>query len=312
MMALFGMHTVLRRSIRGNGPKAMFRRLRILIYTAIYPRAAWLWFQALSRQSLLADLAVGNRRFAERPFHRFGQSGMAARSRAELICEHYIAMEQMMGATLTRRIYLLGESVSLTSTAQYEIVLKEPTRCWREGLLTLAWTDRISGVDLAWATISFERPGGTGPWRLLVGGLQGPSGQYRQCVKDATRACHGLRPKAAVMEVLCGMCRQLGLSALSAVSNRSHVSQARTRGFHADYDAFWRELGGVESADRFTLPLIPHHREIDEVPSHRRSAFRRRQALVAEILRQQQSFIEVEQAQRTGAGKFQARCGACQ
>jgi uncharacterized protein VirK/YbjX len=278
--------------------KAIFRRFRILLYSAIYPRTAWFWFQALSRQSLLTDLAVRNRRFVEKPFHRFGQTGMPARSRAGLIGAHYAAMEQMLGVALTNRIYLLGESVSLASTPPYEIVLREPTRCWREGLLTVAWMDRLTGVDLAWATVSIERSAQTRSWVLLIGGLQGPAGSDRESVRDATKSCHGLRPKAAVMEALCELCRLLGIPVLAAVAKSSHVSLSRDKGFYADYDAFWRELGGVKSGDRFILPRVLHHREIEDVPSNRRAAFRRKHALIAELLGQIQTNLGQEQSGR--------------
>ncbi len=268
------------------------------MYSVIYPRAAWFWFQALSRQSLLRALAAHNRRFAEKPFHRFGQANVSASTRARLISGHFTAVEQMLGRALTNRIYLLGESVSLSSTPPYEIVLREPTRCWREGLLTVAWMDRRTGVDLAWATVSIERSAQTPSWVLLIGGLQGPAGSDRECVRDATKACHGLRPKAAVIEALCELCRLLNIPVLAAVAKGSHVSHARDKGFYADYDAFWREVGGVKSGDRFILPRVMHHREIDEVPSNRRAAFRRKRALIAEVLGQIQTSLGQEQSGR--------------
>ena len=199
-----------------------------------------------------------------------------------------------LGETLTRRIYLLGESVALSSTPQYEIVLREPTRCWREGLLTVAWMDRLAGVDLAWATVSIEHSAESRSHVLLIGGLQGPAGIYRDCVRDATKACHGLRPKAAVIEALCELCRLLDIPVLAAVAKSSHVSHARDNGFHADYDTYWRELGGVKSGDRFILPRVLHHREIEEVPFNKRAAFRRKHALIAEMLSQIQTSLGQE------------------
>ncbi|MFL9967117.1 DUF535 family protein, partial [Paraburkholderia sediminicola] len=43
---------------------------------------------------------------------------------------------------------------------------------------------------------------------------------------------------------------------------------------------------GVEVDGRFVLPLRPYHRDISEVPSNRRAAFRRRQTLIADLLAQ--------------------------
>ncbi|WP_288831106.1 DUF535 family protein [uncultured Paraburkholderia sp.] len=293
-MTFSSKYALLRKAVFATRPQSLFRRVRILMYSVIYPRAAWLWFQALSRRSLLTDLAVHNRRFVEKPFHRFGQADLSARSRAALICGHYAAMEQMLGDALTARIYLLGESVSLSSTLQYDIVLREPTRCWREGLLTVAWMDRQTRVDLAWATVSIEYTAETRSWVLLIGGLQGPAGIDRERVRDATKTCHGLRPKAAVMEALCELCRLLNIPVLAAVAKSSHVSHARDEGFHADYDAFWREMGGVECGARFILPRILHHREIGQVPSNKRAAFRRKHALIAEVLAQIQASLGPE------------------
>jgi hypothetical protein len=70
------------------------------------------------------------------------------------------------------------------------------------------------------------------------------------------------------------------------VTKKTHVSAATAVQFSADYDGFWRELGGVEVEGRFLLPLRPYHRDISEVPSNRRAAFRRRQTLIAELLAQ--------------------------
>ncbi|CAE6805479.1 hypothetical protein LMG22931_05608 [Paraburkholderia nemoris] len=268
------------------------------MYSVIYPRAAWFWFHALSRQPLLAELAVQKRRFAEKPFHRFGQAKMSARRRAGLISGHYAAVEQMLGRALTERIYLHGESICLSSTPPYEIVLREPMRCWREGLLTIAWMDRQSGIDLAWATVSIERSAQARSWVLLIGGLQGPAGIDRERVRHATKACRGLRPKAAVMEALYEFCRSVSIPVLEAVAKSSHVSHARDKGFYADYDAFWRELGGAKSDDRFILPRVLHHRAIDDVPSNRRAAFRRKHALIADMLGQIQTRLGQDRSGR--------------
>ncbi|WP_425572644.1 DUF535 family protein [Paraburkholderia heleia] len=108
------------------------------------------------------------------------------------------------------------------------------TRCKREGLLTVASVDESGGVDLAWATIIFESETQRRPVRVFVGGLQGPSGSDRERVRTMTRACHGLRPKAAVMEAVTAVCRLVGADRLTAVSRALHVSTAAASGFRAD------------------------------------------------------------------------------
>jgi uncharacterized protein VirK/YbjX len=64
-----------------------------------------------------------------------------------------------------------------------------------------------------------------------------------------------------------------------AVGNAGHPLRGRRR-FHADYDAFWRELGGVEAADGwFLMPTTLPHRAEADVPSKHRALARRRNEL---------------------------------
>lgn len=95
------------------------------------------------------------------------------------------------------------------------------------------------------------------------------------------------------MEAVGELCRMAAVDTLTGVTKKTHVSAATAVQFSADYDGFWRELGGVEAEGRFLLPLRPNHRDISEVPSNRRAAFRRRQTLIAELLAQIDGAVRV-------------------
>ncbi|MFX1802723.1 DUF535 family protein [Paraburkholderia sp. A1RO-5] len=285
-MSIFEIYQLLSKSIPGRTPHDLFRRARVLMYALLNPFAARIWLKALNTNPLLADMAVRNRRFLERPFHCFAQADMPAYERAELLCGHFRVVRDHFGEGLARRLYLNSEHVTLASSGRYAFVVSEPVRCWREGLLTVAWRDVSEQVDLAWATISFERHAESGKRGVLIGGLQGPAGTDRERVREATRACHGLRPKAAVMEAIGEFCKLAMVDVLTGVTKNTHVSAATDIQFSADYDGFWSELGGVEVDGRFVLPLRPYHRDINEVPSKRRAEFRRRQTLIADLLEQ--------------------------
>ena len=256
------------------------------MYALLHPFAARIWLNALTTNSLLADMAVRNRRFLERPFHRFAEANMAAHVRAGLLCAHFQVVRELFGDDLVHSLYLKSNDVTLALNGNYAIVISEPVRCWREGLLTVAWRDVVAHVDLAWATVSFDKHAESGKRSALIGGLQGPAGADRERVREATRACHGLRPKAAVMEAVVALGRMARIDTLTGVTRKAHVSAPTAVQIHADYDGFWREVGGIEAGDRFVLPLRLTHRNISEVPSHRRAAFRRRQMLIADLLAQ--------------------------
>lgn len=273
-------------SIPGHDAKSRFRRLRIWLYAALYPGAARSWFQAFSESRFLVDMARRDRRFAEQPFHGLVRRHLDTGARVAMMRDHFAFMGRLFGESVAERLYLRQERIVLTTCPDFTIVLKTVTRCRREGFLTIACTDIATGVDLAWATLTIERrPDGHAP-ALFIGGLQGPAGEARERVRSVTRASHGLRPKAAVMEAICALCALLRIRALTAVTRAFHISTAKADAFRSDYDAFWEEMGGIRIGDRFVLPLSPPHRTIDEVPSNKRAAFRRRQTLIAEMKRE--------------------------
>ncbi|WP_296651708.1 DUF535 family protein [Paraburkholderia sp.] len=286
MMSISVIYHLLARAIPGRSSGALFRKIRVLMYALLHPFAARIWLSAVATNALLADIAVRNRRYLERPFRRFIQADMPACARAELLCGHFRVVRELFGDDRVRGLYLKSDHVTLASSGRYAIVVSEPVRCWREGLLTVAWRDMVEHVDLAWATMSFEWHAGSGRRGALIGGLQGPAGTDRERVREATRACHGLRPKAAVVEAVCLLSRMARVDVLSGVTKKTHVSAGTQAQVRADYDGFWEEIGGVETAGRYVLPLCLHHRDVSEVPSNRRAAFRRRQTLIADLLAQ--------------------------
>ncbi|HEV3431099.1 MAG TPA: DUF535 family protein [Paraburkholderia sp.] len=291
MKTMLAMQRLLHESIPGSTLKARFSRARVWLYAGLNPGTGRIWIRALTDIPLLAAAARRDRRFAEKPFHGFGRAKLDAQTRASLIAGHYASMSRLLGDRWLERLYVRGESIVLASCEQFSIVAREVTRCKREGLLSIALRDEQSGADLAWATVVFEQDAQcrTG---MFIGGLQGPAGEYRERVRAVTRACDGLRPKAAVIEALCAMGRELGLARIVAVARAAHISSANDMQFRADYDAFWLELGGVPVDDGYALPMNLPHRAIEDVPSNKRAAFRRRQALIADMAAQIHSHID--------------------
>ncbi|MFM0068892.1 VirK/YbjX family protein [Paraburkholderia aspalathi] len=268
------------------GLRAAFRRLRIFLYAAVYPRAALHWFRSLATDPVLASLSLRDRRFPERPFHTFGTKNLTATQRATIIAHHYGVAYEKLGNELFSCVYERDEVAILASYGPYQLVIRQVDSCRREGLLSVAWRHKECNVDLVRATLSFERSLDTGQCGVLVGGLQGPTGNTadaRQLIREATKACHGLRPKSVVMEGILMVARIAPFARVRAVSNRTHVGRSRNKAFVADYDGFWRELGGRDHSGIFSIPPVLPHRSLNDVPSGKRAAFRRRGTLLADI-----------------------------
>ncbi|MFJ5383045.1 DUF535 family protein, partial [Cupriavidus sp. CER94] len=122
---------------------------------------------------------------------------------------------------------------------------------------------------------------------LYIGGLQGPMNDAsRDWIRAATKACEGLRPKDALMQALLALADQIGARRIVAVSRANHVGRQRhrPREIQADYESFWAEYHGTAlSSGNFELPVQQPERDITEVASKKRSAWRRKQALAASI-----------------------------
>jgi hypothetical protein len=82
IMSLSEVCHLLSRAIPGRTPHDIFRRVRVLMYALLNPFAARIWLKALTTNFLLAEIAVRNRRFLERPFRCFAQADMPACARA--------------------------------------------------------------------------------------------------------------------------------------------------------------------------------------------------------------------------------------
>ena len=155
----------------------------------------------------------------------------------------------------------------------------------KEGELSLQMWD---AADIPLVTLTFtlcmkgEEPA------LIIGGLQGPRRETDSpdCIKIATKACHGLFPKRVTMEVLTVFARMLGLHRVQAVSKKQHIynSWRYRKQFEADYDSFWNALEARTVEEGFfdiatQLPRKP----FEEIASKKRAEYHRRYALLDEI-----------------------------
>jgi uncharacterized protein VirK/YbjX len=129
---------------------------------------------------------------------------------------------------------------------------------------------------------------------LWIGGLQGakpPMG--RDEVVKATKDLFGMRPKGAVVLAAQCLAQMLELTVIRAPGNEGHISQRginrirAKRKIYADYGQFWEEIGGVKlDGDEYALPVIPQVRDVGDVKPHKRSEWKKRQAIAEELATQ--------------------------
>jgi uncharacterized protein len=120
-----------------------------------------------------------------------------------------------------------------------------------------------------------------------VGALQGAhSNEHfdaRQLYRDMTHALHGMRPRDFLVTALRQLCEALHVAKLYAVSNDSrhhhhpYFGGAKKATHFLNYDEVWSENGGTKLDNGFfEIPVAVHYRDLKEISSHKRAAYRRR------------------------------------
>ena len=152
---------------------------------------------------------------------------------------------------------------------------------WREGSLGLSITDK------ALQSIYFTTFCVTESGDLFIGCIQGARGSIEdrsEIIKSLTKAQHGMRPKALIVELTIMFARHFGLSNAYCVTNKGHVynasdyrSRRQRKKIMFDYDAFCSEMNGIkQSPYQFKLPIESIRRDLDDLNRTKRKMYRKR------------------------------------
>jgi len=261
------------------------RRLKLVALSAIRMGAANAWLRAAGSCALLQRVVSARPLMLEKPFRPLGAFGMSFGDRARLVLEHYAAMAATVPVCVCDRIYLAGGMSWQFADGRYALRLADPGPNPKEGELAFYWIDTATGASLT--QLSFYLRRGADAPEIFIGGLQGPMGDAsREWIREATKACEGLRPKDVVMEALLAFASYVGARRIVAVSRANHVGRQRNtpREIHADYEGFWSEYHGTPLPDgNVAVPVQQPLRDISEIASKKRSAWRRKQAMAESI-----------------------------
>jgi len=254
------------------------KRIKLIGRSAFRAVAVRTWLGAVASCGLLRRVAVVRPTVLERPFRPLARFGLGFDERARIVLEHYRIMHARLPVAVSERIYLSGGFTWALPDAPYALRLADSGPNPKEGELAFYWMDHVHGACLA--QLSFYLRHGEHGIELFVGGLQGPAGEAsRDWIREATRACDGLRPKDAVMDALLALGAALGVTRVVAVSRMNHVGRQRhtPRAILADYESFWAEAGGQGlPCGNVAVPVAQPRRDVMSLPSKKRSAYRRK------------------------------------
>lgn len=117
--------------------------------------------------------------------------------------------------------------------------------------------------------------------QMLIASVQGPSGDdATEIVKSLTKQLHGMRPMFMLITCFKWLAQHWGTSLLGIPHNyQTKVRFQSRQQIHFDYDNFWQENGGTLHNGYWQLPIQVEYNKLEDVPSKKRSMYRKRYEL---------------------------------
>lgn len=284
--------------------KASFKlRLKFIIACAQNPQAIRPFFQA-------AQGSVLNRYLQERPeafgaiFWPYQCSDWLAQERVRRIATHC----EIVGSHLPQLDFPVDDKLILADLKDLcdgiTIVLDQPNWLIREG----HWALNIFDENFRAFSVAFSmnRRGGI---ELFIGGLQGRKTEnildlYRQL----TKKFHGIRPRDLILELTRMFAVSIGAKRIYAVADEyryfrhSYFGGQKNGSMILDYDEIWTDRSGIKVAPtHFELPIERQRKEIDLVPTNKRSMYRKRYEMLDIIEKRMMDGVQLARASRFDA-----------
>ncbi|NWJ41545.1 MAG: DUF535 family protein [Geothrix sp.] len=274
----------------GQG-KHLKRHLRWAALAVLREAAVQGWFSFLE-EAVIRPFVTANPRLAFRPMGTYMSRRWGWSRRFKVIRETYFFVNAKGGVfqeAMLRQDGLLLARIPLEKTGAMNLRMRADAQFRKEGEIgVFLEIDGIPGSVSSFACSLERLPTG---WTCYVGALQGRKGGDEETIKLATKAMHGLRPKALMAFVAQEVARSLRVASLLGVGNDIHVARARILGpakkILFDYDDLWLEAGGIRQPDGwYQLPLKAPRRGPEEIKPNKRSMYAKRYAFMDSLSRQ--------------------------
>ena len=250
-----------------------------------YRLRSWLHWQAVKKfesvvnqKPWLVDLLNQRANFSYPLVHRFLDKRFNTQQRFDTMCDNLTFLPEKLTALglppLWQQAISFGEVIP-----DFELKLMLSDHQPMEGFWTLELVHSPSQELVYLLTF------GKVQQALLIAVIQGPNFEgSKDMVKLLTKKCHGLRPAYLMVEAMKALTNVLGYSALWGIphkyQNKSRIVQSKR--YVVDYDAIFAESAGTLK-DYWELPLHFETKNMDDIPSNKRSMYRKRYAMLEQL-----------------------------
>ncbi|WP_025733458.1 DUF535 family protein [Carnimonas nigrificans] len=233
------------------------------------------WLAALSQEPRLVTMVRGE---SDRHLHSYVHRHWSSRKKLAAIRGHNEFMLSFFTPEAFEQIYN-GYGLVIASFADTWFLKLERGRYRKEGEQGLYIRNQqgriVFGVTFC---IDVEEKA------IYVGSLQGGKHEgANEDIKALYRQCHNARPFTLLMCALFGLKDALALKVIYGIPAEFANNHRHGHKIQLDYDNYWEETGGMREKHWYRLPQQMPRKDISEVKSKHRSAYRKRLALLDEI-----------------------------
>ncbi len=217
--------------------------------------------------------------------------GLPSAGRASALVDHYAFVSNIESAPL-RNTFLSANGDTVTQFTgkdgeTFRVMLGSIGKSEREGEANMfLYMEETLLAALTFSVV--QRPEGL---TIVVGGFQGAHRSTpHEVIKQATKSCYGLFPKRLLLESLQRIAAHTGVQRILAVSDTGHVFRSlryrhrKKNVFVASYNEFWDSISATPySSSLYDVPLTLPRKTMEELPSKKRSEYRKRYTLLDEL-----------------------------
>jgi uncharacterized protein len=214
-------------------------------------------------------------------------AGWDVMQRFEALSQHQQALQSDMAALAVAPEGSVVVADMDAVSKGLKLVVDRAPWCFREGSLVFnqfLHAERLMSVAFSFGLQNGERV-------AYVGSVQGANGEsalatYREIAKDL----QGMRSRDFLIKAFQFLAYQLGVKKVLCVSEAQRHHRHPYFGdkggvLHLNYDEIWLENNGVATSEGFhQLGLLPHVRPMEDIAAKNRALYRRRYALMDELL----------------------------
>jgi len=226
-------------------------------------------------------------------------AGLPSAQRASALIDHYTFVKNIENTTL-KNVFISAHGRVIASFygkegESFTVKMGSIGKSEREGETNMfLYMEETQLAALTFCVVN--RPEGT---VMIVGGFQGANrATPHEVIKQATKSCYGLFPKRLLLESMQRIAEHVGIQHILAVSNSGHVFRSlryrhrKKDTFVASYDEFWDSIGATRySSALYSIPQNIPRKEMEDLPSKKRSEYRKRYTLLDEMNNSTESLL---------------------